>query len=100
MQTSESGILAVLLPTAFATAVAYVVYIFVFNVFFHPLAKYPGPLVARATIYWKAYTECIANRSFCHVLAELHEQYGRTPYGPLHRSALTCIAATQETLFV
>ncbi|OAL04258.1 cytochrome P450 monooxygenase-like protein [Phaeosphaeriaceae sp. SRC1lsM3a] len=76
MQTSESGILAVLLPTAFATAVAYVVYIFVFNVFFHPLAKYPGPLVARATIYWKAYTECIANRSFCHVLAELHEQYG------------------------
>jgi hypothetical protein len=75
----DSGILAVLLPAAFATAVAYGIYTTIYNVFFHPLAKFPGPPIARATIYWKGYVECIQNRSFCHVLTELHAQYGEWP---------------------
>ncbi|KAF1918736.1 cytochrome P450 monooxygenase-like protein [Ampelomyces quisqualis] len=72
----DSGILAALLPAAFATVVVYGIYTTVYNVLFHPLAKFPGPPMARATVYWKAYVECIQHRSFCHVLGELHAQYG------------------------
>jgi hypothetical protein len=74
MQTFEHT--RTLVAVAFATAVAYVVYAVIYNVYFHPLAKFPGPPVARVTTYWKAYVECIANQSFSHVLVELHAQYG------------------------
>ncbi|PSN70482.1 cytochrome P450 monooxygenase-like protein [Corynespora cassiicola Philippines] len=56
--------------------IAFVAYAVIYNVYFHPLAKFPGPPLARTTTYWKAYVECIANRSFCHVLVELHSRYG------------------------
>jgi hypothetical protein len=77
MQTYENGTVAVALTAAFTTAVAYAVYTIIYNVYFHPLAKFPGPPIAQMTIYWKAYIECIENRSFSHVLVELHTQYGK-----------------------
>jgi hypothetical protein len=76
MQTYENGTVAVALTAAFATFVAYAVYAVIYNVYFHPLAKFPGPPIARTTIYWKAYIECVANRSFSHFLVELHARYG------------------------
>jgi hypothetical protein len=76
MASQEAGIVAVLLPAALATAIAYAVYAVIYNVYFHPLAKFPGPPIAKATIYWKAYVECIQQRSFCHVLVDLHARYG------------------------
>ncbi|KAL6915492.1 hypothetical protein FSST1_006987 [Fusarium sambucinum] len=33
----------------------YVTYIVVFNVFFHPLAHFPGPLLARSSLLWRIY---------------------------------------------
>jgi hypothetical protein len=42
----------------------------------HPLSSFPGPKVAAATTLWKAYVECILNKSFCHVLEELHAKHG------------------------
>ncbi|USP72789.1 uncharacterized protein yc1106_00063 [Curvularia clavata] len=67
---------AVLLSAGLAALVAYLIGTLTYNVYLHPLAKFPGPPLAGATVYWKAYVECIANRSFCHYLAELHAQYG------------------------
>lgn len=67
---------AVLLSAGLTALLAYVLYAVTYNVYFHPLAKFPGPPLAGATTYWKAYIECIANRSFCHFLVELHAQYG------------------------
>lgn len=75
--------MAVLLSAALATVIAYAVYTIIYNVYFHPLAKFPGPPIARTTIYWKAYVECIANRSFCHFLVELHAQYGEMAWYPV-----------------
>ena len=91
MQTHENGAMEVLLSAALATVIAYAVYAVTYNVYFHPLAKFPGPTIARTTIYWKAYVECIANRSFCHVLVELHARYGEMAWYPVHQRALTCI---------
>jgi hypothetical protein len=75
---------AVLLSAGLTALVAYVLYAVTYNVYFHPLAKFPGPPFAGATTYWKAYIECIANRSFCHFLVELHAQYGEIVL--VHRS--------------
>jgi uncharacterized membrane protein len=80
METHEKGLTTALLPAALAGLIAYVTYAFVYNAYFHPLAKFPGPPIARITIYWKAYVECIQNRSFCHVLVELHAKYGTLAY--------------------
>jgi hypothetical protein len=77
MQTLGNDSTSVLLFTALATAITYVVYTFIYNNYFHPLAGFPGPRTAATTTYWKAYIECIANRSFCHELTDLHAQYGK-----------------------
>lgn len=90
MQSYEQGATALALAAALSAVVAYLVYAAVYNVCFHPLAKFPGPPVAAATTYWKAYVECIAQRSFCHVLVELHAQYGEMRAMDAER-ALTCI---------
>ena len=78
MHTFENGAVGVLVSAALATVTAYALYVVVYNVYFHPLAKFPGPPLAGATEYWKAYIECIASRSFCHELVGLHARYGNT----------------------
>ena len=47
-----------------------------YRLYLHPLSKYPGPTAAAVTTTWKAYVKCVLNRSFSHVLRELHAQYG------------------------
>ena len=47
-----------------------------FNLYKHPLAKFPGPRAAAATTWWKTWVEAIQNRSFATVLAQLHAKYG------------------------
>lgn len=49
----------------------------VYNVFFHPLRKFPGPLLAGATPLWKAYKEVLKQETLAKVLFELHEQHGK-----------------------
>ncbi|KAJ8116800.1 hypothetical protein OPT61_g1845 [Boeremia exigua] len=65
-----------ILSAVIAAFIAYAVYTVIYNVYFHPLAIFPGPPLAATSTYWKAYLECIANRSFCHELVRLHAQYG------------------------
>jgi hypothetical protein len=78
MQFHEVATLPVVLSAALAAIVAYVAFNVIHNIYFHPLASFPGPPLARATIYWRAYVECIEQRSFCHFLVELHARYGET----------------------
>ena len=66
-----------LLVAASAILVAYVSYVIVYDVLLHPLARFPGPPLAKVTVYWKAYIECILKKSFCDELRELHERYGK-----------------------
>ena len=76
MEAIEYETVIILLPTVLATIIAYAVYTIIYNIYFHPLANFPGPLLASTTIYWKAFVECIAGRSFCHELVHLHARYG------------------------
>lgn len=47
-----------------------------YNVFFHPLRKFPGPLLAGATSGWKAYKEVIKRETLAQELFDLHRRYG------------------------
>jgi hypothetical protein len=48
----------------------------IYNLYYHPLAKFPGPKYAAATEWHKTYQEVICQRSWVSWLEELHAQYG------------------------
>jgi hypothetical protein len=52
--------------------VSYIIY----NLFWHPLASFPGPFVAAVTPLYKAYIDLVAKSSLVHTLEKLHSQYG------------------------
>nr|AAS88583.1 PAH-inducible cytochrome P450 monooxygenase PC-PAH 5 [Phanerodontia chrysosporium] len=55
---------------------AYVVANIIYNLYFHPLAKFPGPRAAAASRWWKAYVEVYKGESIVDRLFELHAEYG------------------------
>lgn len=48
----------------------------VYNLYFHPLAKYPGPRMAAATEWWQAWLEIFKAESLSLTLLELHAKHG------------------------
>lgn len=60
---------------------------------FHPLAKYPGPLLAKASKFWAAYLSGIGDQHRC--LKRLHDRYGdvvrigRNRHFPFETSSFT-----------
>jgi hypothetical protein len=62
------AIVAIGLAWAFSTAF--------YNVYFHPLAHFPGPRLAAASKFWLAYQEFIRGVSLSDVRDELHATYG------------------------
>lgn len=76
---SSLGLNIVLL--AIGILFAYLASVAAYRLFFHPLAKYPGPLLAKLTAWWDVYH---AYKGDKHLLFHrLHEQYGDyVRYGP------------------
>lgn len=66
--------LLVLIALAGATWCAYTA---IYNLYFHPLSRFPGPRAAAVTGYWKAWVECVLEKSFCHELEVLHARNGK-----------------------
>ena len=48
----------------------------VYNIYFHPLSRYPGPRLASATLWWQTWIEVITGQSLSLKLVELHDIYG------------------------
>ena len=48
----------------------------IYNVFFHPLSRFPGPRGAACTRWWLAYMELVRGVSLSTLRIELHQQYG------------------------
>ncbi|KAK5999320.1 hypothetical protein QM012_005595 [Aureobasidium pullulans] len=68
--------LLILIPLGISVWLAVQVHSAVWNVFFHPLRAYPGPLLARATSLW--YAKSLARGTIAQDLLALHERYGDT----------------------
>ena len=48
-----------------------------YNIYFHPLARYPGPKLAAMSYWWQVYVEVIKKQSLSLKLQELHLVYGK-----------------------
>ncbi|KAK2747755.1 hypothetical protein FQN57_001785 [Myotisia sp. PD_48] len=65
-----------LLPFAITAIFFYLGGLCVYRLFFHPLAKFPGPKLAAVTRYYEAYYDIIQNGQYTFKIKELHEKYG------------------------
>ncbi|KAJ3545580.1 hypothetical protein NM688_g5608 [Phlebia brevispora] len=48
----------------------------IYNIYWHPLSKYPGPTVAAFNIWWKFYHDVVADENLVDTLRVLHSKYG------------------------
>ena len=53
-----------------------------YNVYLHPLARFPGPKLAAASKYWLFYQEFVKGASLSDIRDELHAQYGALRFFP------------------
>ncbi len=51
----------------------------IYNLYFHPLSRFPGPRGAACTRWWLAYMELGRGVSLSTLRAELHQKYGTLP---------------------
>lgn len=61
----------------FAIALAYWSSKTVYNVFFHPLARIPGPWWATATYLAEFYYDVLQGGQYLKKVIQMHEKYGR-----------------------
>ena len=64
-----------LLPLIF-TLIIYTISLAFYRLFFHPLARFPGPKLAALTRYYEAYYDVVQNGQYTFKIAELHRKYG------------------------
>ncbi|CAJ2502883.1 Uu.00g102770.m01.CDS01 [Anthostomella pinea] len=80
-------------PTAFqlqlvlASLLIYVSVVAVYRLYFHPLAKFPGPKLAALTTWYNGYHDLVRGGQYVWVIEEMHKKYGpivRTRPDTLH----------------
>ena len=52
----------------------------IYNVYFHPLSRFPGPRGAACTKWWLAYMQIVRKVSLATLRADLHQQYGTVTF--------------------
>jgi hypothetical protein len=48
-----------------------------YRLYFHPLAKFPGPRLAAATTFYEAYFEIVLKGQYSKQISKLHDEYGK-----------------------
>lgn len=61
---------------ALALAAAYLATLTLYRLYFHPLAKFPGPRMAAVTSWYEAYFEIVLNGQYSRKISQLHDLYG------------------------
>ena len=62
--------------TAFLT-ISWMIYLAIYRLYFHPLAKFPGPRLAIVTYWYEFYYDIIRPGQYTFKLPGLHEKYGK-----------------------
>ncbi|KAH9990968.1 putative P450 monooxygenase [Russula compacta] len=62
--------------TVIAATLIWSLYSAFYNVYFHPLTRFPGPKLAAASKYWLFYQEFVRGISLSDIRDDLHAQYG------------------------
>lgn len=64
------------LTVAAVVGIAYFLARALYRLFFHPLAKFPGPKLAAITTFYEGYYEIILNGQYGRKISQLHDKYG------------------------
>jgi len=64
----------------FTVIAIWVVGLFVYRLFLHPLRSFPGPWLAALTDYYAGYYDIVEDGRFLKCIEQLHSQYGRSNY--------------------
>jgi len=78
--------------TTFRGLLFYALVRVIYNVYFHPLSRFPGPRGAACTKWWLAYMQLGRGVSLSILRMELHQKYGTVlPLGALSMAVLTLV---------
>lgn len=64
--------------SAIPLLLTYAATLYLYRVFLHPLARYPGPKLAAASNWYEFYYDVIQQGAFTEHIRELHKQYGES----------------------
>ena len=78
-----SSILSHAFITASFTYIFYLLGLVIYRLYFHPLAKFPGPKYAAISRWHEFYYEVVKKGQFTFKVQELHKQYGMSPLRPM-----------------
>jgi hypothetical protein len=62
---------------AASSFIVYYVSLIIYRLFFHPLAKFPGPKLAAATDLYEVYFDVVKRGMFIWEIQKMHEKYGK-----------------------
>ena len=61
-----------------ASCLAYGIGLVVYRLYFHPLAKFPGPKLTAATHWYECYQDIYLRGRYIWQIEKWHEQYGKS----------------------
>lgn len=56
---------------------AYLAVLCIYRLYFHPLAKFPGPRLAAVTTWYEGYYDIIHKGRYIFEVGRMHQKYGR-----------------------
>src|SRR6266487_2371566 len=63
-------------PVASGLFVLYVCGLFLYRLYWSPIAAFPGPLLARVTFWYEFYHNWVKSGQYYHQIEKMHQKYG------------------------
>lgn len=79
-----------LLLAAAGLFIGHYVSLVIYGLFFHPLAKFPGPKLAAATDLYEAYFDVVKRGMWIWEIEKMHEKYGKVQFSKTLYSIADC----------
>ena len=85
MDSSNLNLVSTLKSAFLYSLLAYVTFKWIYRLFFHPLARFPGPKLAAATHLYEGYYDVVKKGRYIFEVGKMHEKYGKYDIMPIQR---------------